>query len=154
MGTAGALRLIGPIDEPFLVMNGDILTDFDYGAMMDRHRDRGVALTIASCKKEVPIALGVIEGSGEIVTGYVEKPTLDYLVSMGIYAYDPSVLDVIPEGHFDFPEVVLALIAAGRPVGAFPFDGAWYDIGTPEEYERAAGFLLDNPTKFESRLGG
>lgn len=154
MGTAGALRMVGPMSEPFLVMNGDILTDLDYGALMARHRERGVALTIASCKRRVPLSLGVIEGAGEIVTGYVEKPTLDYQVSMGIYVYDPSVLDVIPDGHFDFPEVVLALIAAGRPVGAYQFDGAWFDIGTTDEYEQAANFLAENPAKFEPRSRG
>jgi NDP-sugar pyrophosphorylase family protein len=81
----------------------------------------------------------------------VEKPTLDYRVSMGIYVYDPSVLDVIPEGHFDFPEVVLALIEAGRPVGAYHFDGAWFDVGTADEYERAAGFLMENEKLFETK---
>jgi NDP-sugar pyrophosphorylase family protein len=151
MGTAGALRLIGDVDEPFLVMNGDILTDIDYAGLVERHKERGVALTIASCKKDIPLSLGVIESTGEIVTGYVEKPTLDYRVSMGIYVYDPSVLDVIPEGHFDFPEVVLALIEAGRPVGAYHFDGAWFDVGTADEYERAAGFLMENEKLFETK---
>jgi NDP-sugar pyrophosphorylase family protein len=151
MGTAGALRLIGAVDEPFLVMNGDILTDIDYAGLVQRHVERGVALTIASCKKDIPLSLGVIESTGEIVTGYVEKPTLDYQVSMGIYVYDPSVLEVLPEGHFDFPELVLKLIGLGRPVGAYRFEGAWFDIGTADEYERAAGYLLENPDKFETQ---
>lgn len=151
LGTAGALKLIDDLDEPFLVMNGDILTDLDYRDLFDRHSQRGVALTIATHQKDVSLALGVVEGQGEIVTGYVEKPTLNYRVSMGIYIYDPSVLEVIPEGKFDFPDVVLALIEAGRPVGAYRFGGSWFDIGTPSEYEAAANFLDQNPETFRPR---
>ena len=139
LGTAGSLRLIDPPSESFLVMNGDILTTLDYTEMMDFHRREESALTIATHCKSVQLELGVIESerAEQKITGFREKPMLSYEVSMGIYIYHPSTLDLIPEGKFDFPDVVHALLAAGRPVRSFPFDGEWFDIGTRDEHEKA-----------------
>lgn len=151
LGTAGALRLLDPPDGDLLVMNGDILTELDYGALLRAHADSGAALTIATHHKEVTLALGVIEadpGDGA-VTGFVEKPTLRYEVSMGVYVYSRRALDRVPAGRFDFPDLVLALLEAGEPVGRFPFSGPWYDIGTPQEYERAVAAYDADPDRFE-----
>jgi NDP-sugar pyrophosphorylase family protein len=140
LGTAGALRLIDPPpQEAFLVMNGDILTTLDYAELMRFHERERPALTIASHQKEVQLSLGVIESQGgdNEVTGFVEKPTLHYEVSMGIYVYEPSALAHIPDGRFDFPDVVLALLEAGERVLTYPFAGEWFDIGTRDEHERA-----------------
>jgi NDP-mannose synthase len=138
LGTAGSLRLIERPEEPFLVMNGDILTTLDYAEMMNFHRREGSALTIATHKKTVQLALGVIESNGDqSIFGFKEKPTLSYQVSMGIYIYEPSTLDRIPDGRFDFPDVVQALLAAGEQVLSYPFDGEWFDIGTRDEHEKA-----------------
>lgn len=140
LGTAGALKLIDPSpEEPFLVMNGDILTTLDYAELMRFHQRERPALTIASHQKEVQLSLGVIETAGgdNEVKGFVEKPTLHYEVSMGIYVYDPSALEHIPDGRFDFPDVVLALLEAGERVLTYPFGGEWFDIGTRDEHERA-----------------
>lgn len=139
LGTAGALRKIEPPpDAPFLVMNGDILTTLDYRALMEFHERGNAALTIATHSKHVELALGVVEqDGGDEVTGFVEKPTMDYRVSMGVYVYDPTVLEHIPEGRFDFPDVVLSLLARGERVLAYPFDGIWFDVGTRDEHERA-----------------
>jgi len=101
LGTAGALHLVEPPTEPLPVMNGDILTTLDYGSLMRGHRRRDPALTIATHKKEVSLALGVVEGEGDEVDGYVEKPTLHYEVSMGIYVYSPGALELVPKGHSD-----------------------------------------------------
>jgi NDP-sugar pyrophosphorylase family protein len=81
--------------------------------------------------------------------GYVEKPTLHYEVSMGIYAYSPEALDHVPEGHFDFPDLVLALLAASKPVASYHYDGAWFDIGTAAEHEAAVAAYEVDPGKFE-----
>ena len=94
------------------------------------------------------LQLGVIEGDGDVVTGYVEKPTLQYEVSMGIYVYSPSTLGMIPDGHFDFPDVVLALIEAGKHVCKYRFQGEWFDIGTPGDLDRAAAEYEANPDQF------
>ena len=137
LGTAGALKVVDDLEGTFLVMNGDILTSLDYGALMAFHERQQAALTIAMHRQEVKISLGVIETEGERVTGFIEKPTLDYEVSMGIYVYDQRALAHLPEGPCQFPDLVLRLIAAGEKVAAFRSDATWYDIGTLPEYEKA-----------------
>ena len=149
LGTAGAMHLIDPPDGPFLVMNGDILTTLDYGAFIKAHAESGAALSIATHSKEVSLALGVIESDDGVVTDYIEKPTLHYDVSMGIYAYSPVALDHIPKGRFDFPDLVLALLGADERVATYRFDGPWYDIGTQDEYERAVEEYESGPEQFE-----
>jgi NDP-mannose synthase len=149
LGTAGALRTIPGLDEPFLVMNGDILTDLDYAALMSAHVDGGAALTIACHRREVKIDLGVIEASDRSVTGFVEKPSMDFNVSMGIYAYSPSTLAHIPAGPFDFPDVVRALIDAEEPVSVYRHEGQWFDIGTYTDYELALEEVRRQPDLFD-----
>lgn len=141
LGTAGALRAIDDLDETFLVMNGDIVTDLDFGALVAFHREQEAALTIATMEKEVPLSLGVIEHDERRVTGYVEKPTLSFDVSMGVYVYEPRVLELMPAGYFDFPDVVHLLLRHGEPVVSYPFSGTWFDIGTPGDHERAVAAL-------------
>jgi len=139
LGTAGALRLIPDLDETFIVMNGDVLTTIDYRELVAHHRRSGAALTIATHAKAVDIDLGVIETENGMLTGYVEKPTLQYAVSMGIYVYEPRALEFLPAtGPCQFPDLVLDLIAAGEQVAAFRSDAEWYDIGTLADYERAS----------------
>jgi NDP-sugar pyrophosphorylase family protein len=152
LGTAGALHMIETPEAPFLVMNGDILTTLDYRELMDYHLQERPALTIATHHKEVRLALGVIEsdGEGRSVTGFVEKPTLEYEVSMGIYVYDPRALAHIPKGHFDFPDLVQALLGAGERVLTYPFAGEWFDIGTPDEYELATAQYEANRSQFDA----
>jgi NDP-sugar pyrophosphorylase family protein len=138
LGTAGALAVVPDLDQTFIAMNGDVLTDLDYNELVEYHVRRRAALTIATHRTPVNIDLGVIEHRGEWVTDYREKPTLFYDVSMGIYVYEPIALQYLPPGMCQFPELVLRLLQAGERVAAFQTDAAWYDIGTPGEYERAA----------------
>jgi NDP-sugar pyrophosphorylase family protein len=84
-----------------------------------------------------------------VVRDYFEKPALTYTVSMGIYVYSPSALEHIPDGRFDFPDVVLALLAAGEMVRTYEFDGPWFDIGTRDEHERAVEEFDANPRRFD-----
>lgn len=153
LGTAGALHLIEPPDDDFLVMNGDILTELDYSDLMRFHRERDAAMTIATHHKSVSLALGVIECEDGTVSGFVEKPTLNYEVSMGVYIYSPRALALVPKARYDFPELVLALLAAGETVASYGFDGAWYDIGTREEHELAVAAYADDPGVFEPSDG-
>jgi NDP-mannose synthase len=148
LGTAGALRQIHDLDEAFLAMNGDVLTDLPYGDLMRSHMDSGAALTIATYQRDHQVSLGVIEHDGDLVTDYIEKPTMHYDVSMGIYAYSPRVLEHIPAGRFDFPDVVKALLAAGEPVRTHRFDGTWFDIGTPGDHDLAVATIGDGPDRF------
>jgi NDP-sugar pyrophosphorylase family protein len=155
LGTAGSLRLIDRPEEPFLVMNGDILTTLDYGELMNAHRREEAALTIATHEKSVQLSLGVIEDDpeGRAVVGFREKPTLNYRVSMGIYVYSPSTLDCIPDRRFDFPDVVHELLNEGKYVHSYPFGGEWFDIGTRDEHERAMARFEERGELFEPTSG-
>ena len=138
-GTAGSLASVSGLDETFLVMNGDLLTDLDFDALVSFHRSQGAALTIAAHRRLIKIDLGVLECGGDYrITGYNEKPELSYNVSMGIYVYEPRVLNWIAPGtYLDFPNLVLKLIANGEKVCAMPCDCLWLDIGQPDDYARA-----------------
>jgi NDP-sugar pyrophosphorylase family protein len=141
LGTVGPLTLIPGLMEEgtFLMMNGDILCTIDYQALVRRHRETGAAATIATYRRQVKIDFGVIEtGSDGLLTGYVEKPSFDYRVSMGVYCFDSRVLRILRRNEFrDFPDLVRSLIAAGEKVASFPFDGYWLDIGRPDDYATA-----------------
>lgn len=138
-GTAGSLASVPDLDQTFLVMNGDLLTDLDFDTLVSFHRRHEAILTIAAHRRHVKIDLGVLERSDDYrVVGYQEKPEHSYEVSMGIYVYEPRVLKFIaPGAYLDFPDLVLKLIAAGEKVCAMPCDCLWLDIGRPDDYARA-----------------
>ena len=148
LGTAGALTVVPGLSGTFLAMNGDILTTLDYGELVAHHREHKAALTIAMHHKPVGVELGVIASHDGLVTGYDEKPTMHFDVSMGIYVYESRVLDYLPDGPCQFPELVLRLLDAGEPVAVFENDADWYDIGTVSEYERAIDDLEKDPHAF------
>jgi NDP-sugar pyrophosphorylase family protein len=143
LGTVGALAMIEALGESdFLVMNGDVLTDIDYRALLDQHTESGAAATIATTKRDVQISLGVLSfGDPEDdarLTGYMEKPKVRYEASMGVYCFAPRALDQISAGErLDFPDLVLKLIAAGETVRASRSDAYWLDIGRHDDYETA-----------------
>ena len=139
LGTAGPLSLVEGLDEPFLVMNGDLLTTLDYRAMWEYHNGNGAIATLATFQRDVKIDLGVIETDDQNwVQRYIEKPTYHYTVSTGIYVFEPAVLEYIPQRErMDLPDLVLKLLAAGERVAAYPLKGLWLDIGRPDDYERA-----------------
>jgi NDP-sugar pyrophosphorylase family protein len=139
LGTAGPLAGISGLDETFLVMNGDVLTTLDYSDLVQYHRKSGAALTIAMHRKEVQIDLGVLEtGPNDTLINYKEKPLYQFDVSMGIYVYEPRVLDHIEKDRYlDFPDLVIRLLEAGEIVSGYRTDALWLDIGCREDYERA-----------------
>lgn len=142
LGTAAPLRLVPDLRSTFLAMNGDLLTTLDYAELLDHHHASDNVLTIATHERRLASDYGVLrfDRSDDAfrVYEYDEKPELSLDVSMGIYVLEPRALDFIPEGRsFDIPDLVQALLAAGEPIGAFPFDGLWLDIGRHEDYERA-----------------
>jgi NDP-sugar pyrophosphorylase family protein len=139
LGTAGPLALIDNLDSTFLLMNGDVLTTIDYSALLDYHRRRKAMATIAMHARSVQIDLGVIEtDSDHLLTGYIEKPTYHYNVSMGIYVFEPQVLAHIERGtYIDFPALIWKLLEAKEAVAAYPYEGYWLDIGRPEDYAHA-----------------
>ena len=153
LGTVGALALIDSLDEPFLVMNGDLLTDMDYAALLQRHIDSDAVSTIATKHRDVQISLGVMHFDATddptLLTDYIEKPTIGYEASMGVYCFDPSVIAYIEPGvKLDFPDLILRLIANGEIVRSSPSEDYWLDIGRPDDYERA----MDDFGRMRDRL--
>jgi NDP-sugar pyrophosphorylase family protein len=139
LGTAGPIALVDGLDDTFLVTNGDVLTTLRFQEVIDFHKKEHAIATIAVHQRTVNIDLGVIEWDGSPrITGYIEKPTYDYSVSMGVYVFEPDVLDYIPQYQYlDFPDLVLKLIAGGEKVVGYKFDGYWQDLGRPDDYEKA-----------------
>lgn len=140
LGTVGPLALIPRPAESFFVANGDVLTTLNLRDLYEFHRASGAAATIAMHRRSVKINLGVIEVDGDHrLTRYIEKPTHNYLVSMGIYVFEPHVIDYVPLGEYlDFPDLIHKLLDHGEKVSGFPFNGYWQDLGNPDDYERAA----------------
>jgi NDP-sugar pyrophosphorylase family protein len=140
LGTAGPLALIDCLDDTFLVTNGDVLTTMHFSDLINFHKEKGATATIAVHPRKVKIDLGVIQWDGSPqITGYIEKPSYDFYVSMGVYIFEPRVLDYIPRGQYlDFPDLVLKLIAAGEKVLGYEYEGYWQDLGRPDDYEAAA----------------
>jgi NDP-sugar pyrophosphorylase family protein len=136
LGTAGPLGLVEGLTEPFLVMNGDLLTNLDYRKLLHTHLEDGAACTIGMCLRDVEISLGVLEvDDSNRLLGYCEKPTYQYRVSMGVYVLAPSVLQIIEkERYLDFPDLVQLLLRRDEKVVGFPFDGYWLDIGRHDDY--------------------
>jgi NDP-sugar pyrophosphorylase family protein len=151
-GTAGSLALVDGLSETFLVMNGDLLTNLDFDALVEFHRRQGAALTIATHTRNVKIDLGVLDiGPNHEVTGYHEKPTSTYAVSMGIYVYEPRVLKYVAPGKYlDFPDLVLRLLDRGERVAAYPADCLWLDIGRPDDYGRAQELFNEKQEEWEN----
>jgi NDP-sugar pyrophosphorylase family protein len=138
LGTVGPLRLVKDLPEHFLLMNGDVLTDLDYGQLFRFHVAGDAAVSIATYRRNVAIDLGVLVAKDGLLTEYIEKPTHSFDVSMGVYAVNRSVLELIPAGaYFDFPMLIHTLLARGEPVRSYPFNGIWLDIGRAADYEEA-----------------
>lgn len=155
LGTAGPLSLVDGLEEPFLVTNGDVLTLLDFCSLVEYHRGQGGIATIAAHDRKTRIDFGVIQTNhNQEVIGYIEKPTYDFYVSMGVYVFEPRVLTYIPHhAHLDFPDLVLKMLAAGERVLSYPYEGYWMDLGRISDYEQAVNefdrlrpLLLGEPT--------
>ncbi len=153
MGTSGGLSAIEGLadDGPFLVMNGDLLCTMDFGEMMAAHKRNGdAALTVGLYSQEVPIKLGVLQtdDNGD-VTGYLEKPTYHFDISMGVYIYAPETLAYVPPHDWlDAPDLVKTLIADGKRVATHRFEGYWLDVGTMDDFTAAGEVFAQERTKF------
>ena len=153
LGTMGPLHNVRGLDRPFLVMNGDLLTDLDYGEFLAAHQQDGAILSVATFMKPVNISLGVLdldEGGG--IVGFREKPTLRFPCSMGIYAMNPELLRFIPRGQpFGFDDLMHRLLKERVPVRAYQFTGTWMDIGRPEDFHEACEVFEQQADRFLPR---
>lgn len=143
LGTAGPLTLIETIiEEPFLVMNGDIITDLKFSTFIDAHVKAKALSTIAVYNKEVNITLGVLDIENGCVVNYAEKPTIKYPVSTGIYCFNKVIFDYLSHNKkCDLPDLILSVLRDKQKVKAFMFSGLWFDIGRHEDYNEACHLL-------------
>jgi dTDP-glucose pyrophosphorylase/CBS domain-containing protein len=138
LGTAGALRLLGDVREPMVVINGDVLTGVDFRGMLAYHREHDAAVTVGVRRCELQIPYGVLDCDGPLIRGVCEKPRQSFLINAGVYLVEPTALASIPEGRrFDMTDLMAALIAEGKRVVSFPIMEYWLDIGQPSDYEQA-----------------
>lgn len=139
LNTIGPLNQVKNLNEPFLVMNGDLLTDLNYKGLYETHLNNNTIATVATHKRHVKLSLGVVHYDGDQrINGFQEKPEYDYDVSMGIYIFNPEILDYIPKGEaFGFDQLILKLLEKKVPVAAYPFSGNWLDMGTLDDLNRA-----------------
>jgi NDP-sugar pyrophosphorylase family protein len=147
------MALVSNLHKTFLVMNGDVLTDLDYGRMLRAHQQSGAIATVAAFDRIVNIDLGVLQiADDSSVTAYIEKPKLQHSVSMGIYFFEPAALRYVTAGQrLDLPDLILGLLSQGERVMAYKHAGYWLDIGRPgdhlaavEQFERHRADFLPN----------
>lgn len=149
-GTCGAVaEIVEDLSDDFLVMNGDVLTNLDFSALMADHFGSGAGATVATFERSFRVEFGVMQvsASGD-VERYVEKPETRHRVGMGVYVLKrEAVADLlIPGRRMEMPELLQALIAAQRPVRSYSHDGLWLDIGRPEDYASAQALVAENPS--------
>ncbi len=151
LGTAGSVRnAMAELEERFLVISGDVLTDIDLGKVVEFHEQRGAIATIGLKAMENPLEFGIVitkdDGS---IERFLEKPNWGQVfsdtINTGIYVLEPSIFDYIPDGRsVDFSEEVFpALLDAGAPLFGYVAEGYWEDVGTPEAYVSAHKDVLD-----------
>jgi NDP-mannose synthase len=139
LGTIGPLRLIEDLEDTFLVMNGDILTDLDYKKLIEFHKKQGAIATVATYQRDTNIDFGVLDTNSEKkIIAFREKPTYHFNVSMGVYVFSKKILDYVPaDTPFGFDQLMYALIAKNEEVYSYPHTGYWLDIGRPDDYARS-----------------
>ncbi len=139
LGTMGPIVAhLDDLPDHFVVMNGDVLTDLDYAALLDGHAASGAPLTVATYNRTVLIDFGVLDIAGDHISAFREKPTEQFSVSMGVYAVSRETLRGYQSGvALGFDDVVLDLLETDTPPRVSPFAGYWLDIGRPDDYDTA-----------------
>jgi NDP-mannose synthase len=138
LSTIAPLRLISDLPENFLLMNGDVLTDLPMGMVYEEHVSQKRQFTIAASERTHIVDYGVLHASENRLTGFEEKPKLQYLVSMGVYVINRSVLDRVPAGQkYGFDDLMLDMLARNESVHVERYAGYWLDIGRVDDYMRA-----------------
>ncbi|PLX51032.1 MAG: nucleotidyl transferase [Desulfobulbaceae bacterium] len=139
LGTAGALGLLDPgPDIPFVVTNGDVITDIHYGELLDFHIRHNAAATMAVRVHEWQHPFGVVQTKGVEIVGFEEKPVARSHVNAGVYVLDPDALNVLSANvHCDMPTLFERLQAQGKRTVAYPMHEPWLDVGRPDDLAAA-----------------
>jgi NDP-sugar pyrophosphorylase family protein len=144
LGTAGSLTLLRAdrpdLTDPVLVMNGDLMVQFDAVDLLHTHGRTGATVTVATRSYQHEVPFGVVETSGGRVTGISEKPTLSFDINAAVYAVEPRALAWVPEGRASgMPDLVQTCLEKGEVVTPWHLGSDWIDVGTPTDLARAKG---------------
>jgi dTDP-glucose pyrophosphorylase len=139
LGTAGALRLLDPLpDTPFVVTNGDVLTDIHYGELLDFHIKQNVTATMAVSVYEWQNPFGVVQTQGIEIIGYEEKPLSRSYINAGVYVFEPTVVRLLLESiPSDIPELFNSIRQQQLRTAAYPMHERWMDVGRPSDLRNA-----------------
>jgi len=147
LSTMGPLTLLHDLPESFLVMNGDVLTDLNFANFYQHHISEGNSFTIASNHRKDKIDYGVLYSDDQNqLIGFEEKPSYEFLVSMGIYMVNKKMVDYIPKDtFFGFDHLMNLLIQKSLFPKIYKYEGYWLDIGRPDDYEKAVNEIEKVP---------
>lgn len=139
LGTAGPLKLVEAyLTDPFLVINGDILTNLNFKELMEFHKNKNASLTLVSKKISLPLQYGIIKHKDDKVISLEEKPAIEEEINAGIYVLDPRVLQFIPKGKsYHMTDLIKDLIKNGHNVQKHTLNDYWLDVGMLKDYEKA-----------------
>lgn len=146
LGTAGSLALIDyELDAPFIVMNGDILTTFNFGILADTHKNNNSYATIVTRQYVHKVPFGVVrEDSENRLLSLEEKPEISFKISAGINIFSPAAISLIPkDSYFDMPDLYKAIMARGYEIKTCPCADYWCDIGNLKDYQKANNEIMD-----------
>ncbi len=151
LSTIGPLTLIEDLPDNFLVMNGDILCDLDYGNFYAHHLKNQNDVSVSAYKRDLKIDFGVLEYNDQhLMTGFVEKPTYHFDVSMGIYCISKKTISELQKNEpYGFDNLMIDGIKNHKKIEAVPFNGFWLDIGRPDDYD----YANDNYLEIFKKLG-
>ena len=141
LGTGGSLALIEPRPaEPLLIINGDLLVEFDARELLRFHNEHKARITMGVRSYTHTVPFGVVETDGDRVQDIVEKPDLQVTVNAAVYCIDPDLIDLVPEGTMSHvPDLVQQCLETGQNVVAWHITSDWIDVGTPADLARAKG---------------
>ena len=139
LGTVGPVKLLqSELTEPFLVMNGDILTQLKYRNLFDFACQRDTLLTIGTTEIVTPFQFGNIKTDGDLVTGIDEKPDIRTTILAGIYVFKPALLDIIPDNTlYGMDRLITDMLSRALPISHYSIKEYWLDIGQVKDYEKA-----------------
>ena len=125
-------------DTSMIVTNADLLTNQDFGALVDQHDQSNADATMAVRSYEMQVPFGVVKEKNGLIEAIVEKPVQRFTVSAGIYVLSPKVLKLIPDdSYFDMPSLFEEILKSGMQARCHSIDGYWLDIGRLDDYKQA-----------------
>ena len=139
LGTAGALSLLPTIpSEPFVVINGDIISPINYGSLLEFHNANHNSMTLCTREYSFQVPYGVLQINGSKLLSIEEKPSQNIFINAGIYVLSPELLSYIPKNkRYDMPELINTALNKGKNISCYPVSDFWLDIGTPKDYLKA-----------------